>query len=262
MKAYEHGPPHTWPWLVNDVAIPKFDDGQLLSDCGVDPDHLSALKEYLGRQRVPVCLGVATTNTDLLPSEEGQATGVTPSTTQRQGGSPTSHARSVTPNMTSGDPRALAQVNHRSHGKIVLIPRVDPEWREKLERLIQRKFNYGLGYKSIIHIFGLCLLYISKLKHRIKNNKDKKTEHCSRLFTNKAGIVPWCMDMLCGLSHKHGCGRPHPRSAFTAEFLQANRPDFEKHNLHFRLQPVSVDSKYLGDPEGLKEAVVAWKRVK
>ena len=89
MEAYEDGPPHTWPWLVNDVAIPKFDDEQLLSDCGVDPDHLSALKEYLGRQKVPVCLGVATTNTDLLPGDEGQATGVTPgglNTTQRPGG--------------------------------------------------------------------------------------------------------------------------------------------------------------------------------
>ena len=198
MEAYEDGPPHTWPWLVRDVAIPKFDDQQLLSDCGVDPDHLSALKEYLGRQKVPVCLGVATTHTDLLPGDEDQATGVTPGglhTTQRPGGSPTSDVLSATPNMTSGEPRALTQVKHRSHGKTALMPQVDPEWREKLERLMQRKFSYGLGYKSIVHIFGLCLLYISKLKHKIKHNKNKKTEHCYRLFTNKAGIVPWCLNM-------------------------------------------------------------------
>ena len=260
MEAYEHGPPHSWPWLVNNVAVPKFSDEQLLSDCGIDPDHLSALKEYLGRQQVPVCLGVATTNTDLLPSVESRATGLQSSPTNGQGGSSTSHVRSVKSNMTSSEPGALAQVNHSSHGKTVLMPRFDPEWKESLERLILRKSSFGLGYKSAIHIFGLCLLYISKLKNRVKTNKEKKTDHCYRLLTNKAGIVPWCLDMLCGLSHKHGCGRPHPRAAFTAEFLQADRPDFEKYNLHFRLQPVSVDSKYLGNPRGSKRGHCGLER--
>merc|ERR1712004_809185 len=193
---------------------------------------------------------------------ESQVTGVAPgepNTTQRPVGSPTSEACTAISKMTPVDPKALVQVGHKSHGKTAPVPKVDPEWRENLERLAQRKFNYGLGYKSIIHILGLCLLYISKLRHKIKRNKTNKTEHCSRLFTNRAGLVPWCLNMLCGLSEKHGCGRPHPRSAFTTEFLQANRPDFEKHNLHYRLQPVAVDSKYLGDPEGLNKAILAWK---
>ena len=298
----EERPPHEWGgWLHRDAGVPRLDDRELLHDFGVDPDHLQQVKDFIVRPTITSMAAItshcssaprcppsvipgharihddavkhraamsADTAHDHGGNAHGSVGGAIGGGTGDGAGARGAQGGGVDGVVGDGAGAEEAQDvqdgGHPSQSQISL----SESWLSQLERLVQRKYSYGLGSKSILSIMALALSFVINLKRRVAR---RRAGVGSQPPTNRhwlgprrwpRSLAPWCNIMLCGLSSAVGCGKPHPRLGHPDNSDGTSDPEGElhpgeppkKHDSHFLLQKRSIVGYNLGCPMALAKA--------